>query len=591
MGGNERNIKATFRKCLLLWYKVNKREFPWRYSNDPYKIIVSEVLLQKTNVAKVLRVFNYFIEKYPSVNELSAAKLADVEKIIKDLGLLYRAERLISIARQLSVDYQSKVPSKKDHLVKLRGLGSYVSSAVRCFAFNKREAIVDTNIIRLIERIFGVKSSKSRPRDDKTIWKFAESLLPTQKVKDYNYALLDFSALICTTRNPRHEICPLKNICKYYKKNVPKVFRPLGIDLFAGAGGLSLGFEQAGFDIVYAVEKDKFAAETYKRNRTKKFVTVDTRDIKEVSPKEILKCLGLKKNEVDIVIGGPPCQGFSMSNMKTRNLDNPQNHLIYKFVDFVKEISPKCFLMENVGGLDTFQDGHVKKCLIRKFNNLGYSAQCVILNAVNFGVPQNRNRIFFVGNRRDHLCDFVEQLKTVKIDKPVTVYDAISDLPHLKNGNTKDNKAYRKNCKNISKYQRILRKGMNGEVSNNLVSKNTPLAVKRFAHIRQGQNLLSLAKIKPSLVENYKNVDNCHHWIYLRLPWNKPSVTLNNYRKNMLIHPVQDRGLSVREAARLQSFPDSYVLYGPLGLQQQHVANAVPPSVAYIIANYLSKIR
>lgn len=591
MGGNGIKIKDTFRKCLLLWYKVNKREFHWRYNNDPYKILVSEVLLQKTNVAKVIPVFDCFIERYPSINSLSDAKLSDVEKIIKDLGLIYRAERLIAIAKQLAVEYKSNVPSRKEQLLKMRGLGNYISSAVRCFAFNKREAIVDTNIVRLMERVFGFKSVKNRQRDDNAAWKYAESLLPTQKVKDYNYALLDFSGLICTARNPRHDICPLKIICKYYKKNAPKCLRPLGIDLFAGAGGLSLGFEKAGFDIVYAVEKDKYAAETYKRNRATQFVTVDTRDIKEISPKEILQSLGLNKGEVDFVIGGPPCQGFSMSNMKTRNIDNPQNHLIYKFVEFVKKISPKWFLMENVGGLSSFEDGHVKDQLISKFNKLGYSAQCVILNAVNFGVPQNRNRIFFVGNCLGISVDFIERVKSIKLAQPVTVYDAISDLPCLKNGNIKDIMAYRKNNGSLSKYQINLRKGMNGKVSNNLVSRCTPLALERFANIKQGENLLVLAKKNPALVANYKNIENCHHWIYLRLPWEKPSVTLNNYRKNMLIHPMQNRGLSVREAARLQSFPDSYIFYGHLGFQQQQVANAVPPSVAYVMANSLSKVR
>lgn len=590
MINDAKKIKNEYRKLLLLWYKVNKRDFPWRYSNDPYKILVSEILLQKTNVSKVLPVFTQFIQKYPTINELRVAKQTEVEIIIKDLGLAYRAERLISIAKQIAADYQNKVPSQKNQLLKLRGLGNYVSSAVRCFAYNKRDAIVDTNIVRLIERVFNFKSSKNRPRDDKAIWQFAESLLPITKTKDYNYALLDFSALICSASNPRHDICPLKNICKYYKKNRPKVAAPLGIDLFAGAGGLSLGFEQAGFNIVYAVEKDKFAAETYKRNRTNKFVTVDTRNINEISVKEVLKCLGLKKGEIEIVIGGPPCQGFSVSNTRTRNINNPQNNLIYKFVEFVKEIRPKWFLMENVGGLDTFQDGNVKNNLIRMFNRLGYSTQCEILNAVNFGVPQNRNRIFFIGSRLGNSSALIKKVKHIKRKQPVTVYDAISDLPRLKNGNDDDVFTYRQNNGTLSKYQRILRKGMNGKVSNNLVSKNTSLAIKRFSQIKQGENLLSLARKKPSLVANYKNLENCHHWIYLRLPWNKPSVTLNNFRKNMIIHPIQDRGLSVREAARLQSFPDNYVFYGYLGFQQQYVANAVPPFVANSIANSILKV-
>lgn len=358
--------------------------------------------------------------------------------------------------------------------------------------------------------------------------------------------------------------------------------------MFSGAGGLSLGFEQAGFDICYAIECDKYAAETYKNNRRNRSVIVDIRDIHEISPKNVLRKLGLKKGELDIIIGGPPCQGFSISNMKTRNLDNPQNHLVFKFVEFVKVLGTKWFLMENVAGLDSFEKGSFRDNLVEMFQNIGYKTKSIILNAANFGVPQNRNRIFFIGNRTGNSINFVEKLKNTKIEKYITVIDAINDLPYFKNGNNINIMSYRCN-KNLSKYQYLMRTGMNGKVYNNLVSNSTDLALKRYRHIRQGENLLTLAKKNPSLVANYKNIWNCHHWIYLRLSWDKPSVALNNYRKNMLIHPAEDRGLSVREAARLQSFPDNYVFCGPLGYQQQQVANAVPPLLVSKLAELIHR--
>lgn len=356
--------------------------------------------------------------------------------------------------------------------------------------------------------------------------------------------------------------------------------KPIGIELYVGAGGLSLGCEQAGFDVIYAVENDRYAAETYMKNRQDKSVYVDTRDIRKISPLEILKKLGLKKGELGFVIGGPPCQGFSISNMRTRNMNNPQNCLVFKFVEFLEKLKPKWFLMENVGGLDNFENGKLKERLINRFRKIGYTTECAILNAANFGVPQNRNRIFFVGNRVGQSMKFIETIKSKKKKKIVTVHEAISDLPHLENGHNISQMHYNGGGKPHNRYQAMLRKKTNGKVLNNIVSHNSDLVLERYKYISQGKNILALKEKAPHLITNYKNVDNCHHWIYLRLPPHKPSVTINNYRKNMLIHPEQNRGLSVREAARLQSFPDDYVFYGSIGFQQQQVANAVPPLMA-----------
>ena len=221
-----RNTSHLFKRNLLRWYKKNKRDFPWRCYEDPYKILISEVLLQKTNASKVLPVYEEFIKKYPKPEILQYAKISDVKRLIKNLGLLYRAKRLISIGKHLSTHHRGKVPSEGKQLLKINGLGKYAASAILCFAFNKRTPIVDNNIVRLIDRIFGFKSSKERPRDDDSLWKFAQSLLPSKNVKNYNYALLDFSAIVCTAAKPRHEICPLKKMCKYYHDKIAGNHKP-----------------------------------------------------------------------------------------------------------------------------------------------------------------------------------------------------------------------------------------------------------------------------------------------------------------------------------------------------------------------------
>lgn len=355
----------------------------------------------------------------------------------------------------------------------------------------------------------------------------------------------------------------------------------LGVDLFAGAGGLSLGFEEAGFRIIYALEKDGYAAETYKCNRNGR-ITVDTADIVDMKPGEILARLGLDKGDLDIVLGGPPCQGFSIANRRTRNKDNPANSLVFRFCNFVRQLRPKWFVMENVGGLDNFGNGGVKEALLGLFTQSGYDAEALVLDASCFGVPQVRKRIFFVGNRVGRPLDFLQELAQRKSPSSttVTVREAIDDLPPLPCGNLSDPMPYAKDEADATEYQKALRLRNSIQVFNNFVSRNNDLVLERYKYIRQGENWRAVAARKPELLYNYKDLSKCHEWIYLRLCWDKPSVVISNYRKNMLIHPEQDRGLSVREAARLQSFPDNYIFCGPLGFQQQQVANAVPPLLA-----------
>jgi DNA (cytosine-5)-methyltransferase 1 len=167
----------------------------------------------------------------------------------------------------------------------------------------------------------------------------------------------------------------------------------------------------------------------------------------------------------------------------------------------------------------------------------------------------------------------------------VSVRQAIDDLPVIENGNPIDMMPYSKNTK-LSDYQKIMRAKDNREVANNKVSRNGALALERYKLIPQGGNWKNLPI---ALMNNYKNLENCHRWIYYRLKWDEPSIVIGNFRKNMLIHPERHRGLSVREAARLQSFPDHYIFFGQLGSQQQQIANAVPPIMAQMVGGELIK--
>lgn len=346
-----------------------------------------------------------------------------------------------------------------------------------------------------------------------------------------------------------------------------------GVDIFSGAGGMSLGAVNAGIEIVLAIDNNENAAKTYIQNHSNtKFIIDDIRNIK--TDKKL-------KDNTFILFGGPPCQGFSLSNTKTRNENNPNNYLFKEFLRFVEEINPLWFIFENVEGITTFNKGKTVQEIRTSFEDLGYNVESSVLYASDYGVPQHRNRFFMVGNRLGIKFVFPE-----KYNYQVSVNEAISDLPLLKNGDIIDSIPYKSN-KDISEYSKLMRKESIISTQN-YVSKNKDYVVERYKYIKQGENWRS---IPDHLMTNYQDKTNCHSGIYRRLDAFKPSVVISNYRKNMLIHPFENRGLSVREAARLQSFPDNFIFKGSLMHIQQQIGNAVPPLLAEAIFKQIIQLH
>lgn len=360
-------------------------------------------------------------------------------------------------------------------------------------------------------------------------------------------------------------ICPSYLLFPYFTFPYMAKKNYIGIDLFSGAGGMSVGAIAAGVDIKVAVEIDKFAAITYQANHpTTKLINADVREVK------INGFCRATKDDVKILFGGPPCQGFSTSNQKTRNKENESNWLFKEYLRLTKEQRPDWVIVENVKGIVETEGGFFFEKINAELKKLGYTTNHKILNAADYGVPQIRNRVFIVGSL--HGIDYQFPKPTTK--KYLTVEDAISDLPFLKNGSLIHELDYKVKSKN--KYQSSIRNSSEKSV-NNLVTNNARFVLKRYKHIPQGGNW---ENIPGSLMKNYKDFTRCHTGIYHRLSSTEPSVVIGNYRKNMLIHPTEDRGLSVREAARIQSFPDNFHFHGSIGFQQQQVGNSVPPLLA-----------
>jgi len=169
-----------YQQRLLQWYSVNKRYFPWRYTNNPYHVLVSEVLLQQTDAGKVLPAFEELLCKYPDLISLARADIEHLTKVFEKLGLFYRAGRLLSISNEIIHSYYGLIPNSREKLLRIKGIGDYAANAVLCFGFNLPFAIVDTNVIRIIGRVFDVWSDKKRSRTDKSLWEFAQSILPEE---------------------------------------------------------------------------------------------------------------------------------------------------------------------------------------------------------------------------------------------------------------------------------------------------------------------------------------------------------------------------------------------------------------------------
>lgn len=333
------------------------------------------------------------------------------------------------------------------------------------------------------------------------------------------------------------------------------------IDLFSGAGGLSYGFECAGFNILLGIDNDEKALETFELNH--KNAKSICGDITEISYIEDIKpIIGDKK--IDVIIGGPPCQGMSLSG--PRKFDDPRNKLYLSYIRLVEEIRPDAFVIENVPGLVGLFGGQIKDSIIEKFTDLGYSIQYKILCAADYGVPQNRKRVIFVGTKKDSYS-YPEPS-----DKIVTCEMALSDLPPLIDTLGEEEMAYISEPQND--YQRLMRE--RSETVHNHIAANHSEKVKTII------SLVPAGGNYKDLPEEYRNTRN-FHVAWTRFPDSKPAPTIDTGHRHHF-HYKYNRVPTVRECARIQSFPDDFIFLGNKTQQFRQVGNAVPPIMAQRIA-------
>lgn len=404
------------------------------------------------------------------------------------------------------------------------------------------------------------------------------------RLKRNEYISMESIEKICVFLN-----CIPSDILEFNKEN-----KKLNvIDLFAGCGGLSLGFEMAGFNIPLAIERDEWASETYSFNH--KNTKVITGDITQIYNFETLLPSDVT---VDGIIGGPPCQGFSLSGNRDKN--DPRNSLFMDFIRFVKYYKPKFFVMENVTGIlsmATKKGDSVKNLILNEYSSAGYHVEIFQLNAAEFGVPQSRVRVFFVGLRKDLPFD-VEKIKPKGFlfgENQVSIEDAIMDLPQLQAGDGSEVSEY--TSQPSTSYQQWAR-GDNQMLYNHVAMRHTPRLVERFSHIGFGQ---SVADVDVEFQQRQRgDASKISGKVFsqnnMRPFPNKPSPTIPASFQSNFIHPYANRNYTAREGARLQSFPDSFIFKGKRTTmsweknlsQYQQIGNAVPPLLAKAIARKIA---
>lgn len=376
------------------------------------------------------------------------------------------------------------------------------------------------------------------------------------------------------------------------------------VDLFCGAGGLSEGFKQAGFDILAANDFDKVASETFKLSHPKtQFLDGP---IQNITNDDLLKASGLERGQLDALIGGPPCQAFSVYNHQ-RGMHDERSGLFREYLRIVDGLLPRFVVMENVTGITSVAEGRAVDEIYSNLEGLGYHVEHQILKAEQFGIPQERRRIFFLGTRESdkitwpkpthrapsldepNLLDLTAGKAKSKLLPPVTVEDAIGDLPAL--GITEGEEESDYTFDPSSEYQRLLRKKSN-TLYNHVAPFLSEINLKRLKHIPQGGSWRDIPfELLPAGMQRAKRSDHTKRYGRLRPDGLCCTIlTKCDLHWGSYIHPTQERTLTVREAARIQGFPDHIRFVGSRVDQFRQVGNAVPPLLGLAVAKAVAKM-
>jgi DNA (cytosine-5)-methyltransferase 1 len=377
------------------------------------------------------------------------------------------------------------------------------------------------------------------------------------------------------------------------------------IDLFAGAGGLSWGCRRAGFRTAAAIDHDATAARTHELNFGAEHCLSLNRDLTTFVPEQLAQLLGGIPRDLLAITGGPPCQGWSRAGRgklrslrgdATSLLNDPRNELYRQYLDYVSWFAPPVAVMENVAGMVRLEGRNVADEVVEHFRGIGYDATYALVNARWFGVPQDRVRLIFLAVRDDldldlhavDLEDHAHEFREVHLGLrgETSVHQAIHDLPVIPHDTREDPQPYVRRPGRISRYAEIMRAGSNGVITDHVTRRHNEQDLEAFEMMPEGGLYVDL----PPRLKRYR--DDIFQDKYRKLRWDTPAGTVTAHLAKdgySHIHPQQCRTLSIREAARLQAFPDSFRFSGNMGDRFRQIGNAVPPLMAWGIAAYVRR--
>ncbi len=533
---------------------------------DPLAETVYILLAKQTREGVYRPIFRLLRKRFPTWNAVLAATNSDVETILRPGG--FQRQRAVQLKALLTAVREDnirrgfhKTRPKADltlsylhdmsdqdvarFLQSLPGIGPKSARCVMVYALDRSKFAVDTHVHRIFTRL-KLRESRGRKNDHDSF----EAIVPDDMRKRLHVNLVHHGRTVCRSQAPRCGSCVLVSFCQAGQKEVARTpdNRPTTVDLFSGAGGMGCGFTQAGFRTVLAVELERHAAQTYRTNHPG--VPVVETDVTKLNGDSIRK-LAPGMRSIDVILAGPPCQGYSAAGL--RRPEDPRNQMFRHVSRLASDLLAKVVVFENVPGLRRVNGTGFLDNILASLRARGFSAAAHLLTASSFGVPQNRRRYFIIGSRRDDGLTVVApepthrirgEQENAKLPFTPSVAQLLEDLPAFGSGVD-------------AEYLPV----DNGQVLLNASTmSHSPRVIAKIKSIGPGDGPISYRRLEADVAR-----------------------TLVAGHRALPVHPTLHRAISVREAARIQGFPDSYVFCGPRAEQPLQVANAVTPPVAHAI--------